>query len=100
MSALIDTIIKGEARIGYLVFGRKSLDGGGEFYCHDANTWVWKQGSNTVFYKVNQTSIYKSNDGHTYRLVSKNEAKRLLKAAKLYQNLIENKVYSSLLSLS
>ncbi len=92
------TILNGEARVGAKVFG----DTGGKnrrFFCQDENTWVWHQDSVTVFYKVNPSSIYKSNDGVSWRTAGEDEAKRLLQAAKLYKRLVEVKVHGSLLSL-
>lgn len=98
MNELGRTILKSEARIGAKVF-KEDVPGKREFYCLDANTWVWRHGSVTVFYKINPASIYKSNDGASYRLVTKEEASRLFKAAKIYKSLVENKIYGSLLAL-
>lgn len=98
MNELSKTILQSEARMGAKVFEQGS-PGIREFYCLDANTWVWRQDSTIVFYKINPASIYKSNDGISFRLVSEKEATRLLKAAKLYKNLVENKIYDSLLAL-
>lgn len=85
--------------MGAKVFGNPE-GGSREFYCLDANTWVWRQNSAAVIYRVNPTSVYKSNDGVSYRLVGREEVKRLFQAAKAYRNLIEAKVYGSLLALS
>lgn len=98
MSELYKTILQGEARIGAKVF-KNSKAKKREFYCLDANTWIWRQDSSAVIYKINPSNIYKSNDAVSYRLVGKEEAKRLFQAAKVYRNLIEIKVYDSLLSL-
>ncbi len=98
MNGLYKTVLDGEARIGAKVFE----DSGGKnrrFYCQDENTWVWHQGSATVFYKINPASVYKSNDGISWRVAGEDEVKRLLKAAKLYKRLVEVKVHGSLLSL-
>lgn len=98
MNELGRTILKSEARIGAKVF-KEDFPGKREFYCLDASTWVWRQDSTIVFYKINPGNIYKSNDGVSYRLVTEEEASRLFKAAKIYKNLVENKIYNSLLAL-
>ena len=98
MSGLYKTILEGEARIGGKVFG-DSKDANREFYCLDANTWVWRQDSTTTFYKINPSKVYKTNDGISYRLAGKEEARRLFEAAKVYRKLVQTKVYGSLLAL-
>lgn len=99
MNDLYKTILHREGKIGAKIFGQAGAEER-QFYCLDANTWIWRQGRTTVFYKVNPLSVYKSNDGVCYRLADREESKRLLKAAKVYRNLIESKVYDSLLALS
>ncbi|HEX5798103.1 MAG TPA: hypothetical protein VFX79_02005 [Candidatus Saccharimonadales bacterium] len=98
MSGLYKTILEGEARIGAKVFGSSGMQGI-KFYCLDENTWVLRQGPVNVFYRINPSSVYKSNDMTSWRLVGESEAKRLLDAAKAYKNLVEAKVYDSLLAL-
>ena len=98
MNGLYKTILKHEARLGAKIFsGKAGVER--EFYCLDENTWVWHEGPSTVFYKVNPASVYRSNDGVNYRAASRTEAKRLFEAAKIYQKIIQTKVYSSLLAL-
>jgi hypothetical protein len=98
MNGLYKTILSHEAKIGGKIF-ENTADARREFYCLDGRTWVWREDSNTVIYKVNSTNIYKSNDGKSYRLVGKEEARRLARAAKTYKSLIERKVFGSLLAL-
>ncbi len=98
MSALYQTILKGEARIGGKIFGN-SEDKVRKFYCLDETTWVYRQGSATVFYKINPSSVYKSNDRVSWRLVGRDETKQLFIAARVYKNLVEARVYDSLLAL-
>lgn len=98
MNGLHRTILSSEARLGGKIF-ENADSATRQFYCLDATTWVLRQESSIVFYKVNPTNIYKSADGVNYRLVGREEAARLSRAAKIYQKLIETKVYDSLLAL-
>ena len=96
MSNLNSVMLKHEAAIGGKIFGKSIRSR--QFYCLDENTWIWRQGRSTVVYKVNPTSIYKSNDGISYRLVGPQESKRLYQAAKAY-NICVSRVYKALISL-
>lgn len=98
MNGLNRTILSSEARLGAKVFEDSGI-AVRQFYCLDATTWVLRQESSIVFYKVNPTSIYKSADGVNYRHVGREEAARLSQAAKIYQKLIKTRVYDSLLAL-
>jgi hypothetical protein len=99
MSELGKVILRHESKLGAKIFKKSKDSMNREFYCLNETTWVWRQGAETVFYKVNPTNVYKSNDGVNYRLASKKEASHLYKAAKVYRNLVSEKIYNSLLAL-
>lgn len=99
MTELGKVILKHEAKLGAAIFKKTEDEVKREFYCLNETTWVWRQGAEIVFYKVNPTSIYKSNDGLSYRLAGRKEAKRLYDAARAYRHIVKAQVYDSLLAL-
>lgn len=100
MTELGRVILKHEAKLGAAIFKKAGNKGEREFYCLNETTWVWRQDAEIVFYKVNPTSIYKSNDGRSYRLAGRKEAKRLYAAARAYRHVVKTQVYDSLLALA
>ncbi len=99
-------LLRHEARIGGELFGPVPPGGHREFFCLDEHTWVWheewkdKSGHRqirTTRYDVRDTGIVKVQDGKHYQKVTKNEAQKLYKAAKLYQKRVNHEIYKAVL---
>ena len=99
-------LLRHEARIGGELFGPIPKGGRREFFCLDEHTWVWheewkdKKGSRqvrTTRYDVRDTGIVKVQDGQHYQKVTKTEAEKLYKAAKLYQKRVNNEIYKAVM---
>ena len=99
---LYRNLIRHEARIGGELFGPVVPGGRREFFCLDERTWVWheewvdqagQRRSKTTRYDVRPDKILKSQDG-LYQAVTKDEADRLIDAAKMYQQRIRAELYS------
>ena len=93
--------IREEAKIGGTVFGDVPSDVRREFFCLDEHTWVWheewkdtdsKHQVRTTRYDMRPHGIFKAQDGQPYRPVSREEARRLLKAIHKYNELIDNEL--------
>lgn len=96
-------LLRHEAKIGGEVFGPVQPGGRREFFCLDEHTWVWheewtdKNGQRqftTTRYDVRPSGVLKSQNGQ-YKSVSPNEARNLLRAARLYQRRVNEELYSS-----
>jgi hypothetical protein len=99
-------LLRHEAKIGGELFGPVPTGGRREFFCLDKHTWIWheewkdKSGNRqirTTRYDVRDTGIVKVQDGKHYQKVTKAEAQKLLKAAKLYQKRVNNELYKAVL---
>ncbi len=98
-------LMRAEAKIGGEIFGPMPKGGRREFFCLDEHTWVWHEewqenGQNrvrTTRYDVRSDGIVKVQDGQHYQKVSKEEAEKLYKAAKVYQKRVNEKLYKSTL---
>jgi len=99
---LYKKLLRHEARIGGEVFGPIGEGRRREFFCLDERTWVWHEewtddnGQNqyvTTRYDVRPSGLIKSQNGQ-YKSMSIEEARNLLKAAELYQQRIDNELYS------
>lgn len=97
-------LLRHEAKIGGELFGPVPNGGRREFFCLDEHTWVWHEewtdaGGNkkirTTRYDVRDTGIVKVQDGQHYQKVTKSEAEKLYRAAKLYQKRINSEIYSA-----
>lgn len=100
------TLLRAEAKIGGELFGPVPAGGRREFFCLDEHTWVWHEewtdshGSKqvrTTRYDVREDSMVKVQDGKHYQKVSDDEARKLYKAAKLYQKRVNNELYKAVL---
>lgn len=100
---LYRNLMRHEARIGGLVFGPIPAGRRREFFCLDEHTWVWHEewtGDNgehkviTTRYDVRPSGLLKSQNGSHYQRVSNHEALRLLKATRLYQQKINQEIYT------
>jgi len=98
-------LIRREAEIGGKLFGPVPENGRREFFCLDANTWVWheewqdERGVNhavTTRYDVRDDGIYKAQDGQPYERLSIPEGRRLYKAVHLYYESVHAQIYNTL----
>lgn len=99
---LYRNLIRHEARIGGQLFGPVQSGGRREFFCLDEHTWVWheewvdrngQQQVRTTRYDVRPNGILKAQNGQ-YQPVKADEAKKLYQAAKLYEERVQNELYS------
>jgi hypothetical protein len=96
-------LMRHEAKIGGQLFGPVPKGGRREFFCLDEHTWVWheewtengQKKVRTTRYDVRDSGIIKVQDGRHYQEVSKSEAQKLYKAAKLYQKRINEELYKA-----
>jgi len=95
-------LVRYEARLGGKVFGPIPDNVRREFFCLDANTWVWfeewtdargKRVNKTVRYDVRPDSIIKVQDGR-FEALKPEEARRLYQAAVAYENTVSRQLYS------
>jgi hypothetical protein len=103
---LYRSLIRREAKIGGEIFGPVPEGGKREFFCLDEHTWIWheewmdtnrQRRIKTTRYDVRPTGILKAQDGQTYQYVTIEEAKRLLQAAKVYEQRIRDELYAAYL---
>lgn len=89
-------LIQEEAKIGGMLFGPVPKGHSRQFFCLDEHTWIWHEewlenGQRRVIttrYDVRPSAIIKSQDGQPHRVVTKQEARNLYNAAKIYQEKI------------
>ena len=94
-------LLRKESAIGGNLFGPIPAGHRREFFCLDEHTWVWheewmEQGQlrhMTTRYDVRPQGILKAQGNGHYQLVSVEEAKRLLQAAKLYKEKVLLELY-------
>lgn len=100
---LYRNLIRHEAKIGGQLFGEVPAGGRREFFCLDANTWIWHEEwiddvglrqVKTTRYDVRPGGILKAQDGQQYQKVSVPEAQRLAQAAEVYKRRVHNELYS------
>lgn len=100
---LYRNLMRHEAKLGGSVFGEIPSGRRREFFCLDEHTWVWHEewtDSNskhqviTTRYDVRPSGVLKSQNGNHYQRVNDQEALRLLKAARLYQQKVEQEIYT------
>jgi hypothetical protein len=96
-------LIRKEAKLGGDLFGPIPEGVRREFFCLDEHTWVWheewtdangKMHAITTRYDVRPNGVLKAQDGQPYRYVTMEEGKRLYKAVKLYNKLVQSQLYS------
>lgn len=101
---LYRSLLRREAKIGGEIFGPVAKGGKREFFCLDEHTWIWHEewldanGARrikTTRYDIRKNGILKAQDGQTYQRVSKDEAERLLQAAKIYEERIKSELYAN-----
>lgn len=94
-------IIGAAAKHGGELFGPIPEGVRREFFCLDEHTWVWHEewydqtGQHhavTTRYDVRPSGILKAQDGQPYRYVTLEEGKRLYKAMKMYNRLVQTEL--------
>ncbi|MBP7767001.1 hypothetical protein KA068_00575 [Candidatus Saccharibacteria bacterium] len=99
---LYRNLIRHEARIGGELFGPVPEGHHREFFCLDEHTWVWHEEwmdaygqhqTATTRYDVRPGQVLKSQNGQ-YSLISENEARHLRDAVILYQQRVNQELYS------
>jgi hypothetical protein len=96
-------LITKEAKMGGALFGPVPEGVRREFFCLDANTWIWheewtdangQQHVVTTRYDVRPNGVLKAQDGQPYRFVEPEEAKHLYKAVRMYAYLAHTDLYA------
>jgi hypothetical protein len=96
-------LIRKEAKLGGELFGNIPEGVRREFFALDEHTWVWheewmdragKHHAVTTRYDVRPNGVLKAQDGQPYRYVTLEEGKRLYKAVKMYNKIVQSKLYS------
>jgi len=90
--------IQEAAKVGGRLFGPVADGSRREFFCLDEHTWIWHeewtdQNSirqiRTTRYDVRPQGILKAQDGEPYQALGREEAERLLHAARQYNQQID-----------
>jgi hypothetical protein len=93
-AAIERKLINREAQIGAQLFGPIPKGHQRQFFCMDEKTWVWyetwtdeagQRRSMTTRYDVRPNGILKVQNGRHYSRLSRNEARNLARAVKMYQ---------------
>lgn len=92
-----------ESEIGSKLFGEIPNGHRREFFCLDANTWIWyeewidpltkKREQSTTRYEVNEKGILKVLEGARYSYIEGLELDNLVVATKLYYEQVARGVY-------
>ncbi len=91
------SLMRREAEIGGQLFGPVPEGRRRQFFCLDSHTWIWHeewQNANgerqaiTTRYDIRPNGILKAQDGQHYQRLSRDEARNLAQAAKLYRQRI------------
>lgn len=98
-------LMRHEARIGGRLFGPVPKGVRRDFFCLDEYTWIWheewmeggQRKVRTTRYDVRPNGIVKAQDGKHYRMISREEAKKLLQAVRAYEKRIDKEIYQPVL---
>ncbi len=102
-------LLRHESKIGGQIFGPLPKGHRREFFCLDEHTWIWheewKDEHNvnrvqTTKYEVRPGGIVKHQEGKGYHYVSPEEAKKLYKAARIYEQKVKNQIYDPIIKNS
>lgn len=94
--------LKMESKIGATLFGEVPEGRRREFFCLDESTWIWheewqdEKGVNrqsTVRYEVHSNGILKVADGPRYKYIEGDELENLVKAMRLYYEMVAVQIY-------
>lgn len=94
--------LKMESKIGATLFGEVPEGRRREFFCLDESTWIWheewrdEKGINrqsTVRYEVHPNGILKVADGPRYKYIEGDELENLVKAMRLYYEMVAVQIY-------
>lgn len=98
-------LLQYEAKTGGQLFGPLPKGHYRDFFCLDYYTWIWyeewpdqngKRQSVTTKYVLQPSNVLKSQNGHPYQRLSRDEANNLYKAVGLYRQQVGT-VYQQLL---
>src|SRR4051812_44486091 len=88
-------VIRRAAKMGGELFGPIPKGVRREFFCLDRKTWIWHEEWTdekgvrhimTTRYDIRPNGVLKAQDGQPYRYVEFEEARRLCRAAKIYND--------------
>ena len=92
--------IRRESRVGRSIFGNAPYGVKRDFFCLDAETWIWHEENEkctkTTKYKIKSTEIIKSVNSGQYERVSLKEAKRFVAATRIYSKRINKEIYDKI----
>ncbi len=106
---LYRNLLRHESKIGGQIFGPLPKGHRREFFCLDEHTWIWHEEwkdqtgrdiVQTTKYEVRPNGIVKHQEGRGYQFVTPEEAKKLYKAAKIYQEKIKSEIYEPVIKNS
>lgn len=100
---LYRAFIRREAKIGGSLFGPVPAGRRREFFCLDEHTWIWheewvqngQRKTITTRYDIRPDGILKAQDGQGYQRVGEAEARRLYKAAQMYEQRVNKELYAN-----
>ncbi len=96
-------LLRKAAKMGGQLFGPVPEGVRREFFCLNKHTWVWHEEWTdekgelqvvTTRYDIRPNGILKAQDGQPYRFIELEEARRLYKAARMYDYLLHTEVAS------
>ena len=95
-------LIQAESEIGRTLFGPIAKNARREFFCLDADTWIWheewfdndgKKHARTTRYEVRGGEVIKAQDGERRVYVTGDELENLVRAAHLYHDRVARGIY-------
>lgn len=97
-------LIKRESAIGAELFGPVAPGHRREFFCFDADTWIWyeewldekrQMRSTTVRYEVQEKGVLKVQEGARYSYLEGQELQNFMSAIQLYYSRVAREVYNT-----
>ncbi|MBQ3263585.1 hypothetical protein IJH06_00495 [Candidatus Saccharibacteria bacterium] len=98
-----DELVNAESEYGRTIFGPIPEGHRREFFMHRSNVWVWHESWKnknglaqdvTIRYEVRPDGVYKKPQGGTYERLGGRELDNFVNAAKMYYELVKEKMYS------
>ncbi len=91
-----------ESEIGAQIFGALPQGHRREFFCLDANTWIWyeewvddkrKLQSSTIRYEVNENGVLKVQEGARYSYLEGQEYQNFALSVQIYYERVMREIY-------